>query len=91
MHIQHLIFLLAFLVYSASAHIQGINPTLKTYHATSSSKYPLSFATAGGIDTYYDFSVAVGVHPSPATNPSGLGSFAENFDLIALGHGTTVG
>lgn len=91
MRFQHLLLFLGLFVLSTSAHITGIIPTLKKYHATSSSKYPLTFATTSGLDTYYDFSVVTGVSPASESHPNGIGAFAENFDLMASGHGTTVG
>ncbi|CAO3679166.1 unnamed protein product [Umbelopsis vinacea] len=89
MRFQHLLLFLGLFVLSTSAHITGIIPTLKKYHATSSSKYPLTFATTSGLDTYYDFSVVTGVSPASESHPNGIGAFAENFDLMASGHGTT--
>jgi len=71
------------------AHIVSVSgPT--TFKAKANSKYPLTFHTIDGPITNEDFSVAVGLQfSSSAHGPPALGSFIENFDLVAKGHSST--
>jgi len=82
------IFLLS-LFTTSFAHIVSVSgPT--TYKATTHSNYPLTFQTINGPITNEDFSVAVGLQfTSSARPPPALGFFIKNFDLEALGHGST--
>ncbi|KAG2172428.1 hypothetical protein INT43_004970 [Umbelopsis isabellina] len=89
MHFQSLVLLLTCFVLCATAHITKIVPTVKQYRPSSNSKYPLTFATVNGPTTYYDFSIAVGVHPASSKDGKSLYSFVENFDLVSLGHYST--
>ncbi|KAM3580951.1 hypothetical protein VKS41_006399 [Umbelopsis sp. WA50703] len=89
MHFQYFALLVTCFVLGATAHITNIVPTTKNYKPTSSSKYPLTFTTQNGIDTFYDFSIAVGVHPSSEKQANSIYAFVENFDLVALGHSTS--